>query len=379
MPKKIALIIYENRSLSTYPSFYNSLLLFLKQGYEVDLIVPKNMNIDCDTKSSTIIRYSSIRIFPFKIISELIWIIYILMLNQYNLILPYHGRGLIATGIACMIRKTPYGYFCLEIVCFDEIKNIKDKVIKLLEIHFNKKANFTIVQDNNRKELIKKTHELKDDSIFCIPNSYLGSFNEHSEYLRDKFNISRNKTIVLYSGALELWAIDENLILSVNEWDNDYVLVLHGYCRNDYLEKTLIPLIEKINFNGKKIYLSLNLLNETEYMRLISSADIGLAWYKKDLSENVSTIGLSSGKMSAYLRCGIPIIVPTYLEDLLKFAKEYGIGVAVNNEYEIKNGILEILIDYKYYKSNTMSYYKENLDFEKKFSEIFSSNLISIL
>ena len=379
MPKKIAMIINENRALSTYPSFYNSLLLFLKEGYEVDLIVPESMNIDCDTKNSTVIKYNSKGILPFQTINQLIWIIYRLIPKEYNLILPYHACGLIATGIMCTIKKTSYGYFCLEIVCFDEIRNVAGKLIKSLEIHFNKKADFTIVQDKSRKELIKKTHGLKDDSIFCIPNSYLGPFNEDSEYLRDKFDIPRNKKVILYSGALELWAIDESLIHSVNEWDNNYVLVLHGYCRNDYLEKVLMPLVEKINSKRKKIYLSLNLVDETEYMRLISSADIGLAWYKKDLSENVSTIGLSSGKMNAYLRCGIPIIIPTYLEDLRKFANEHKIGVAVDSEYEIKDGILEILNVYDYYKNNTIKYYKENLDFEKKFYETFSSDLISIL
>ncbi|KKH47211.1 hypothetical protein EO93_06220 [Methanosarcina sp. 1.H.A.2.2] len=373
---KIALIVNENRALSTYPSVVNCMVLFLKNGYEVDLIVPKDMNIDCDTKNVTVIKYNYKGIFPVKIINGLIGIIHQLLSEKYNLILPYHAYGLIATGVACRIRKTPYGYFCLEIKCFDQIRNIKDKVMKSLEIHFNKKADFTIVQDNSRKELIKKTHGLQDGSIFCIPNSYLGPFNECSDYLRDKFEIPRNKTIALYSGALESWAIDENLILSVDGWDENYVLVLHGYCRGDYLEKVMKPLVEKINSKRKKIYLSLNLVDETEYMRLISSADIGLAWYRKDLPENVSTIGLSSGKMNAYLRCGIPIIVPTYLEDLRKFAEEYRIGVAVDSEYEIKNGILEIVNAHNYYKSNTINYYKENLDFEKKFYETFSSDFI---
>lgn len=376
---KIALIVNENRELSTYPSVINSIYLFLKNGYEIDLIVPKSMNIDCDIKSTTVIRYNYEGILPLKTINGLIGIIHQLLSKKYNLILPYHAYGLIATGMACTIRKTPYGYFCLEIKCFDQIKKIEDKVMKFLEIYFNKKADFTIVQDKSRNELIKKTHGLEDNSIYCIPNSYLGPFNERSDYLRDKFDIPRNRKIALYSGALESWAIDENLILSVDGWDDNYVLVLHGYCRNDYLEKVLNPLVEKINSKRKKIYLSLNLVDEIEYMRLISSADIGLAWYRKDLPENVSTIGLSSGKMNAYLRCGIPIIVPTYLEDLRKFANEYKIGVAVDSEYEIKDGILEILNVYDYYKNNTIKYYKENLDFEKKFYETFSSDLISIL
>lgn len=376
---KIAMIINENRTLSTYPSFYNSLLLFLKAGYEVDLIVPISMEIDCDTKSAKIIKYNSKGIFPVKTVNELTYIINQLLSTKYNLILPYHAYGLIATGMACMIRKTPYGYFCLEIKCFDQIRNIKDKVMKFLEIHFNKKANFTIVQDKSRKELIIKTHALEDDSIFCIPNSYIGSFNEWSDYLRNKFDIPRNKIIVLYSGALESWAIDENLILSVNGWDNNYVLVLHGYCRSDYLDKVLKPVVEKMNSKRKKIYLSLNLVDETEYMRLVSSADLGLAWYRKNLPENVSIIGLSSGKMNAFLRCGIPVIVPTYLKDLCKFAKKYKIGMAVSSEHEIQNGISEIMNRYNYYKCNTITYYKDNLDFEKNFYETFSTDFMHIL
>jgi hypothetical protein len=278
-----------------------------------------------------------------------------------------------------MLRRTPYGYFCLEILCFDQIEDVNWKIIKRLEIFFNKRANFTIVQDKSRKELIKKTHGLEDSSIFCIPNSYIGSFNERSEYLRNKFNISKDKKIILYSGSLNSWAIDEKLILSVNEWYENYVLILHGYSTDYYLDSVLTPLIEEINSKEKKIYLSLNLVDETEYMRLISSADIGLAWYKKELPENLSTIGLSSGKFSAYMRCGIPIIIPTYLEDLRKLVEEYKIGVSVSSEYNIKDGISNIVNDYDYYKSDIRKFYNDYLDFEKKFIEVFSSNSIHIL
>jgi hypothetical protein len=94
---KIALIVNENRELSTYPSVINSMYLFLKSGYEIDLIVPESMNIDCDIKSATIIRYNYEGIFPVKTINGLRGIIHQLLSKKYNLILSYHAYGLIAT------------------------------------------------------------------------------------------------------------------------------------------------------------------------------------------------------------------------------------------------------------------------------------------
>jgi hypothetical protein len=368
MKGKIALIVDENRHLSTYPSVYNTAKLLSQYGYDVDLFLPNDMKVDYNIENVNIIKFR-----------KKIGLLYALIpkIKQYNLVISYHTLGFIISSILCKITRVPYAYFCLEIIGFDQKKSLKSKLIKYIEIFLNKGASFTVVQDENRKKLIKKIHKLNQNLIFCIPNSYIGTFRNSSKYLRDKFNIPNEKIIVLYSGAIEFWAIDDNFIKAVGQWDKRYVLVLHGFSRDNYLEK-IKPLIKEINMTETKIYISSNILNVDEYMKLIASADIGLVWYKRDLPINVSTIGLSSGKFSAFLRCGVPIIVPSYLQDLYKFVNNYKIGTVVKSEYEIESRIVNVIKNYDMYRDNAFKFYSEYLDFEEKFKKVFIARNIEI-
>lgn len=132
----------------------------------------------------------------------------------------------------------------------------------------------------------------------------------------------------------------------------------------------LRELINGINKSETKIYLSLDCLSAEHYVRLVSSADIGLSWYKRDLPINVQEIGLSSGKFAAFLRCGLPVIVPSYLSDLKRLVAIHRIGLAADSEYQINNCIEHILESHQAFSDNAYQFYFEHLDFEKRFHNV---------
>ena len=54
---KVALILNENRPLSTYPSVFNTAHILSKKGWKVSLFVPENMIVDYELKNVKIIKF----------------------------------------------------------------------------------------------------------------------------------------------------------------------------------------------------------------------------------------------------------------------------------------------------------------------------------
>ncbi|OGT06724.1 MAG: hypothetical protein A2103_01160 [Gammaproteobacteria bacterium GWF2_41_13] len=364
MSYKIALILNGDRSLSSFPSACNAGRLLSKNGYEVTFFLPIDMKIDCVVECAEFVRFRRTRPAFMGIFKVLVT-----HARRYDLLIAFDSAELISSGLIGVIYKIPFVFFSLEIIGSDQIKTIKGRIIKYIEIFFSKKAAFIIVQDEVRKKLIKNTYEIYDNRIFCLPNSYIGIIKKTTNYLRDKFNIPNNKVIVLYAGGIESWAIDRSLIDAVCEWGDEYVLVLHGWSRCGYLHE-LKPLIDKVNYSKERIYLSLDMLNEEEYGACVSSANIGLAWYKKDLSENVAKIGLSSGKCASFLRCGLPVIVPSYLEGIGELVSKYQFGISADNEFKIKDAVALIMKNYQTYRDNAFNFCLNFLDYEKGFNDV---------
>jgi len=363
---KVALILNENRPLSTYPSVFNTAHILSKKGWKVSLFVPENMNVDYELKNVKIIKFAITKQAIIGLLPTLFK-----YTRGYNLLISFHQYALIGAGLINLFYRIPFVYFCLEILAFDQIMSFKSKIRKRLEIFFNKRAVLTIVQDVVRKNMIFNLHKLNNETIFCVPNSYMGIVNQNGDYLRKKWGIPEDRIIVLYAGGIEQWAIDEKIIAAVKDWDDKFVFVLHGWSRDGYIEK-LRPIINEINMEKTKIYLSEDTLSIHEYEQMVSSADIGLCWYRKNLPENVKKIGFSSGKFSSFLRSGLPVIVPTYLEGISNFIEKYQFGIEVPDEFEIKKALTTISSDYQKFRNNAFQFYKERIDFEINFEKVFN-------
>ncbi len=361
---RIALLLYSDRNLSTFPSVCNTATLLIQAGYDVDLFLPESIEADCDIEQLRILRFK-----PCKGAAKSIFRTLAAKVSEYALLIPFTQTGLIVSAILSKVFRIPCIYFCLEISADDEIKTVKAWIIKYVVSALNRRIDFTIVQDESRKTLIQKVHGLEPERVYCVPNSYIGVVRKKSRYLRDKFSIPNDRVIVLFTGGIEEWAIDDNLIKAASSWNSNLVLVLHGWSRDGYIEK-IQNMVKDINKIQMKVCLSLDCLSTDDYMNLVSSADIGLAWYKKGLTINVQEIGLSSGKFAAFLRCGLPVIVPSYLSDLKKLITLYSVGLAADSEYEIGKCAEHIMENRQVFSDNAYQFYFEHLDFEKGFLHI---------
>ena len=91
---------------------------------------------------------------------------------------------------------------------------------------------------------------------------------------------------------------------------------------------------------------------------MISSADIGLALYSvKELSYRAELMGLAAGKIGNYLKCGLPVIASRMPS--LKYIKDYGCGILVDEESEIENAVSIIMEKKESYRENAFKCYRE--------------------
>lgn len=353
----IALTMCWERNLLTFPSIMNLISSLSENEYYVDLFLPNSaIPEERFSKSLHLIPYSG----KIDLLNKLLRMA---KSRGYRVLISFYADDFIIASLIGMVHKIPVIYHNLEVFGDDEIKSINYKIKKILEIYFHKKVASTVIQDENRLNLLCKTNKVSPDNIIILPNSYIGEHKDKGVYLRNKFNISDNKTILLYVGGIEKWALDENLFKAVEKWPDNLVLALHGWSSDGFLQ-SLKPLIEK---SSGKIFVNNSILCEEEYCELVSSADIGLVWYKNKLTQNVSNIGLSSGKLAQFLRCGIPVVVPEYLNDLKEIITRYHCGEIAENEDDIHLCAQKIINNYEYYRTNAFDYFRNYLDYSIHF------------
>ncbi len=364
MSKKLALIMsFKGRNLITYPSIVNSIRILREYKYDLDVFLPMGVKPNHFNRKVNFITYTK----RFTLLKSLY---YHTRIRKYTCFIAYDVDAFIITSLVRIIQQVPVIYYNLEIFGYDQLTTIKSRIKKLLEIFFNKRVIATVTQDKNRLKLLAKANKIASDKIITIPNTYMKTYRNKSNYLRVKFNIKENKTIILYIGGIEVWALDEKLLDSVKEWPENFVLVMHGWSRDGYIQK-LKPIIRQ---NRERIYVDNEILEEEEYSELVSSGDVGLAWYKSDLPKNVYHIGLSSGRFAQCLRCGLPVIAPRYLPDFKRILSTNKIGELAKDEYDIKNAAEKILKNYSYYRNNAFCYFENYLDFK-----VYFRNILDIL
>jgi hypothetical protein len=149
-----------------------------------------------------------------------------------------------------------------------------------------------------------------------------------------------------------------------------YALIFHDR-EQRAIDDPYIKSLKEIN--SKNLFLSLKPLPYEKIERIYASATIGLAFYR-NLDNNFSQISKASGKISHYLKYGVPLLVNN-LESLSKLVEQYNVGIVIKdplNSLEIESAIEKILKDYSYYSKNATICFEEEFNFSKKIQPILS-------
>ena len=118
--------------------------------------------------------------------------------------------------------------------------------------------------------------------------------------------------------------------------------------------------------NGNAIF-SLNPVNFQEIDKIFLSADIGLVGYNKYYGGGRENLHKASGKLSNFLRCGVPVIaldLPGYRE----MFSNYNCGEVFSHFDQIESLIEKIFNDYPVYQNEAFRCFKEEFEFSQFFN-----------
>jgi glycosyltransferase involved in cell wall biosynthesis len=212
------------------------------------------------------------------------------------------------------------------------------------------------------------------EKFVYVPNSPFGpARRQRKDYWQKKFGFPSEKKVVLHTGSISEWTGIDGIIESVKDWPDSYVLVIHS--RYDARSSERITTLERIAVQGK-VFFSLEPVSRYMYDQLVDSADIGIAFYKNTpgdvyTQQNLTTIGLSSGKVAYALRSGLPVIIGRG-SGLPELIGKHNCGIVVDDYNEIGGAITKIDRSYKEYSESAMKFFNSHLDYSAGFRTVLN-------
>ncbi len=369
--------VHHRGEFDTVPSLMGAVRLLVRDGNTVDLIYVSDPAFDApsfDVGEVRLVVLPSLRRFPLPASIRRIFEALLLLMatiwqsakRGYSWLVGVDPVGLIISGTVATIFRAQFFYFNLEILFASELTSFYIRIIKVLERYFNRRSAFSVIQDQSRAEMLARENQIPLDTILLLPNSPAGEARpRRSLYLRNKLGIADDQSLILHVGTLSKWTCTPELISASRRWPDQLALVLHSRQRGDELS------FDWADHPWVKV--SEGPVPSQVLPELIASADVGLVLYRRDdhfmHGDNIEYVGLSSGKMAEYLRCGVPVVV-TAFPGLCEIVEQYRCGICVDGVDDLAGAIRGILADRAQYSQGAIRCFNEVFRFEHKFEAV---------
>jgi len=230
-----------------------------------------------------------------------------------------------------------------------------------------------IIQDEARESIFRNEKNILNDKITF---KYLPVAYENIRYPTKK----KSSKKILISGSLDLYTgVDQ--IIKLNETES--TLENFEITFQTHRIETTNPNILKIIKGSSKSNILLDDRNFSDYktyFNYISLYDIGISIYiphlhsdcSFELGKNIEEIGLSSGKMNAYLANSLPVVATKsgYLDEL---NNKYKFGILIETISELPKALEEICFNYSEFSQNVFKFYKKVLKPSNYLNGIFKN------
>lgn len=292
---------------------------------------------------------------------------------RYSCFIGVDPEGLLLAHAMTRLIRVPILYYSLELLIAGEIRSPDLKKLKAREMRLSRRAPFIIIQDHERAALLVRDDLICPDRFAFVPNSPRGRARRcPSDYWHRKFRLCTSQKVLLHSGAIAPWTGIENIVRSSLSWPEEWVLVIHMRSVTDDAQLNHLRAIA----DPSRTYFSVSPVPRDEYDSLIDAAHAGIAFYVSDnrsrySQQNVTSIGLSSGKVAYYLRAGLPVIInrTTSLAALID-SHECGLTVAAADG--IGPALARISEDPERFSMNAIRTFDERMQFDSAFEDVIA-------
>ncbi len=381
---KRVLIIHTEGNAFNNPSLKCIIDLLLGKGCEIDLRYSKS--------GASMLGYEGIRFLPFgrnllrwknlvfdrycfrPLVFLSVLVEKFIYYKKYDLIIGVDRHGLIEASVLNKITKTPYVYISFEIM-FESETSAR---YKSLEREASKGVAAWLVQDDVRAGQLQRENLLNPLNKILLPLASAGIGVAKVDRLRDRLGIPNDKLVAIIIGSLDNWTMADRILKCIADWSDDWVLIVHArYGRTrELLAGELSAFTHLLDH---KIFISDAATEMVDDMgSILTGVTVGLAFYKPEygksyyghyIGKNLEYLGLASGKISTYLRYGVPVIL-NEVGVYAKEARQFRFGCVVERTEQIKDCLDEISHDE--YRHNAVDYFVKKLDFNIYRDKIWS-------
>lgn len=262
-----------------------------------------------------------------------------------------------------------------ELYQYSIIRNVKYKKIvsffvKFILKIFLKKVDLFITINDSILKFYKFNYEFAKSCDFVVlNNSMLININKDIDRknfsLKKKFNIEKNKKILLYSGIIHPWrGIDLLFELAKILNNKNFVIVIigFGYHYNFYKSKIFEAKIDNIIIHEALPYSELAYWFQDAYLGTMLFQNI-------DLNHQLC----SPNKLWEYASASIPFVSFNEFTEIKKFDEKYNIGFFVNandSAKKISSFIENIKDDKLKEKKNNLKLFVNSTDYKIQFNKI---------
>lgn len=218
-----------------------------------------------------------------------------------------------------------------------------------------------IIQSPERERLLRLDLPLgKNIPVLYLPVTYQGpAATEHLDLLHRHYGIPPQARIAIHLGGANPYFSSleiAKVFAKIPAW----YLVFQGNHLRGYGED--IRKMAKSSGARNIIVSKLFFPRLEELDGYLQSADLGIAWYN-DLNANFRTAGYSSGKISAYMRYGLPILAND-LPSLQARIAQVGCGVCVERVEQIPEALQHIEENRQRFRKEVLREYDTRYRFE---------------
>ncbi len=240
------------------------------------------------------------------------------------------------------ISNVPRVYLSFEILFEAETS----QRYKAIEKRHGAKVAIAVVQDSQRAELLIRENGFAAESVRLLPLGSQGKPLAPGFRVRDILGIPAKKRVALFLGSLAEWSGLPAILSSVSEWPDDWVLLVNS---RDGHAKKIRKWLRRLDYKTRaRVFVNSQFFPRVDELQdLMAGIDVGCAFYfPNDKSpyhgKNLEVIGWASGKISTFLRHGIPVIsnVGGEVRDAIR---ENGVGFSVGDATEISTQLMRYL------------------------------------
>jgi glycosyltransferase involved in cell wall biosynthesis len=296
------------------------------------------------------------------------WAAWRALWNPPRLVFAGGIRGLFAAWAVSLLRRMRYVNYQTELYIGAKLDTRLARLVKAVERSAAQKALVTIEHDPQRCGLLSDDLGVPMARIVVVPNAPVGPARAlSSTFLHERLQLPADTPLLVCPGTLSDAFQSRQVVTAAQGLPPGWRCVLHS-AQPRSEQEPYIRELQALN-TASRVVFSLAPIPYANIDQLMASARAGIVLYASELGQNTATVGLASGKLSHFLKIGVPVIVSP-LPGLADFVREHRVGEVLEQPGQLPELLARIAADAAGYRERALKCFEEQLSYERHFRAV---------